>query len=502
VIMVQGGIKLKLSKICTGIFLVIILSCIVFPIESRNEVGCQIIDMKSQYSNADVEQLSDVPYVWQEINGFCLWSAMTMAIQYAGVDIDLHDLFAVSGIGFSAFYARSGSGLSFTPGVFFHQIDMGDSTSKLLGLNITYYFDISTQVGSNALYALHQRGIEPRIFFGEEAAWGLMKIIIDAGYPLVISVDPYHLPPEDYDILRDQGITYERNGVGHTILVVGYNDTAEVAYIMDPGVGSFGDNYGFPQDGRWSYNVSYRQLSLAWEPLCYTAISIMPGDGTPADFGSRLGEFVCDRLLGNRTSYFQGYENFYFYSVGANAFRGLSLDMTKEGLKLFLEEFQAKEQILRLLGNHIEAGMTLQYLSYRTALKSLPNLLPDIDLVEFLEAGRLALPHLEALSDNSTLISLNGASRDSLLFTTFNGIADSYEANLNIDETLDEYSDEIEVIAGHLLAIADSWKSAGESLSTAIGHTQQSLLGQITIIAAGVSVIIVVSVIVVRKIKM
>jgi hypothetical protein len=100
------------------------------------------------------------------------------------------------------------------------------------------------------------------------------------------------------------------------------------------------------------------------------------------------------------------------------------------------------------------------------------------------------------------LISQNGAGRDSLLFTTFNGIADSYEANLNIDEALAEFSDEIEVIAGHLLAIADSWKSAGESLSTAIGRTQQSLLGQITIIAAGVSVIIVVAVIVLRKRKM
>ena len=83
--------------------------------------------------------------------------------------------------------------------------------------------------------------------------------------------------------------------------------------------------------------------------------------------------------------------------------------------------------------------------------------------------------------------------------STFNGIADSYESKQNIDEALDEYSEEIEEIANHLLEIADSWKSAGEALSITIGHAQESLLGQVMIIAAGVSVIIVVTVIIVRK---
>jgi hypothetical protein len=377
---------------------------------------------------------------------------------------------------------------------------MGDSTSELLGLNTTYYFDVSTEVGSNALYVLHQRGIEAEPFFGEEDAWHLMRSIIDAGYPLVISVDAYHLPVEDYDILRDHGITFEKNRVGHAILIVGYNDTAEVAYIMDPGVGSFGENYGFPQDGRWSYNISYRQLNLAWKPLCYPAISIMPGDGPSGDFGLRLGRCICDRLLGNRTSYFQGYESFYFLSVGADAFRGMSLDMTKEGLKIYLDKFQAKEQVLRLLGNHIEVGMTLQYLSYRAALESLPNLLPDIDLNQFLEAGRLALPHMEILSDNSSIIDQTaGFNRDSLLMSTFNGIADSYESSLNIDEALGEYSENIEEIVNHLLEIADFWKSAGDALSIAVGRTQQSLLGQMTMIAAGVCVVFVVIVVVIRR---
>jgi hypothetical protein len=491
--------KMNISKLCKGFLLVIVLSCIVFPTESRNEVGFESVDLKSQYSNADAEHLYDVPYVWQEIGGFCLWSSLTMAIQYVGVDIDLHDLFAVSGTGFSAFYARSDNDMSFYPGIFLQQIQIGSSTSELLGLNTTYYMDATTELGSEALYVLHQRGVEARPIIGEEGAWNLMRNTINAGYPLVLSVDPYHLPPETYDILREHHMTYDKTGVGHAILVVGYNDTAEVAYIMDPGVGSFGENYGYPQEGSWSYNISYGRLDLAWEPLIYSAICVMPGNGPPDDFSLRLGEYICDRLLGNRTSYFQGYESFYFLSVGADAFRGMSLDMTIDGLKMYLEEFQTKELALRRLGNQLEVGMTLQYLSYRTALKSLPDLMPNIDLTQFLEAGKKSLPHLETISDNSSLIDSTGYSGDSILYTTINGIADLYETNLNIDEALNEYTEEIEEIANHLLAIADSWGSAGEALSVAIGRTQHSTLNQIAMIAAGACVVIVITVVVIRK---
>jgi hypothetical protein len=45
--------------------------------------------------------ISGVPYVWQEMNGFCQNAAVTMAINAAGVPLSLHDYFAVSGIGVS-----------------------------------------------------------------------------------------------------------------------------------------------------------------------------------------------------------------------------------------------------------------------------------------------------------------------------------------------------------------------------------------------------------------
>ncbi|MHA2084727.1 MAG: hypothetical protein ACXABD_13300, partial [Candidatus Thorarchaeota archaeon] len=55
----------------------------------------------NQFQPSNVELLSDVPYVWQEINGFCAWAAVSMALQYIDVDLNLHDVFAASTIGFS-----------------------------------------------------------------------------------------------------------------------------------------------------------------------------------------------------------------------------------------------------------------------------------------------------------------------------------------------------------------------------------------------------------------
>jgi hypothetical protein len=59
-----------------------------------------------QSSDEGYGYISEIPYQWQEINGFCHWSALSMALRHAGAPLDLHSLFAASGIGFSTGYIR------------------------------------------------------------------------------------------------------------------------------------------------------------------------------------------------------------------------------------------------------------------------------------------------------------------------------------------------------------------------------------------------------------
>ena len=96
---------------------------------------------------ADSGEVTGVPYVWQEINGFCMWAAVSMAIQHAGVPLDLHGLFVASGIGFSASYIRYEENMLFMPGAFFRQMMSLDAVSSLYGLNTTMYMDASTELG-------------------------------------------------------------------------------------------------------------------------------------------------------------------------------------------------------------------------------------------------------------------------------------------------------------------------------------------------------------------
>jgi len=53
------------------------------------------IPEKSYTISAEVILPSET-YIWQEINGFCAWAATAMAMQYAGADVNLYDVFAAS----------------------------------------------------------------------------------------------------------------------------------------------------------------------------------------------------------------------------------------------------------------------------------------------------------------------------------------------------------------------------------------------------------------------
>ena len=160
---------------------------------------------------ADEGLLDGVPYVWQEMNGFCAWAATSIAFQYAGVDADLHDLFALSSIGFTFGYIRYNDTMLMFPGALYDQVGPVDFVADLYGVNYTQYFDQDTPGAEQAVQVYESQGINVGLLNGEEGAFNLMRSSIDAGYPLLISVDPIWLPGDDYDVLREAGAS----GGGH-----------------------------------------------------------------------------------------------------------------------------------------------------------------------------------------------------------------------------------------------------------------------------------------------
>jgi len=414
--------------------------------------------------------LPPVSYVWQEINGFCAWAATAIAMQYAGVDVSLYDVFAASTIGFSFAYFNINDTLLMFPGALYAQAEPTDYLADLYGLDYTLYLDSATPNIEQNLQVWESEGLTVDVVNGEAGAYDLMRDTIDSGYPLLISVDPSWLPAPDYDILRTQGLS----GGGHGIVIVGYNDTAHTATYLDPGVGSFGDNYGYPDDGRGNYSViTSSALTTAWFNRYFISNTFIPNGETPANTDDSLGPLVRDKLLGVGEIYSPNSANAYLGNFGETAFRAMSTDMTAEGITSFLsvfdgiaDEVQFKASAIMFIGLGLEAQVTLQYLSYRTALQALPAIMSNSDLTNFTAAGEQALSHFEVIVDNSTLIyPTNITQATGFVATTYKAIADSYNASGDLDAAFAPYADELTDISNALLGIADAWQAAGNELT-------------------------------------
>jgi hypothetical protein len=442
------------------------------------------------------EEITGVPYVWQEVNGFCFPSALSMVLQSLGLNLSLYDILAASGSGFSIVSISVDEAMTFFPGVMVRQLPWFEFFTDLYGLEMQFYLDSGTEYGYNALQILGPWGLNA-IDYSASASitpQSVMRESIDAGYPLAISVDTYYLPPVDWDIIRDYVGPIEPGGVGHAIVIVGYNDTTQTVRAHDPGVGLMEPYVGYPDDGRWNYTMSYATLDDAWRSCGYATFRVSNGTGPVEDFENRLATYITNRMIGNRSSYFEGYENYFYLGTGADAFRGMGLDMTFEAIRDYCYHYMEvnKPTAIRMLGHNLEVMMTMQYAAFRGSLDSLPELLPSLDLEDFLEEAAKALPHMDVLSHNDSITSgITVKSRDTLLYNTFFDMADSFESSHDLDGAISEFSEELDEIAGHFLAIADAWKAAGEALSNEL-ETRPPILGDMTVvIGGGISILII-----------
>jgi hypothetical protein len=415
--------------------------------------------------------LSGVPYVWQEINGFCAWASLTSVLNYLDVDLDLYDLFSVTGTGFSFVYIQYNDTLTMFPGVLYKQIEPTQFVADLYGLNLSVYLSGELAGAEDQAEVWRSQGTSVGLLEGQSAAFDLMRRAIDSGYPVVASVDPSWLPTADYDVLREQGLT----GGAHAVVIVGYDDAEGKATILDPGVGSFGENRSYPQDGRGNYSeITYTSLNKAWSNRYYVSMLLKPdSDDAPSDFADRLGPYVRDRLLGVGSSYDPNSAGAYLFDYGAKAFSQLANDLTAEGLSEFLGVFseasnapKLQSQILSFIGLGLQTQVTLQYLSYRQALSTLPSFFGKYNLSAFTSFADGALDNFKVLSHNSTLIFPgNESAAEGYVVDVFRSISMELNESGDLEGTLAAFQEDLTNITTHLQGIANSWLAAGEALA-------------------------------------
>jgi hypothetical protein len=367
----------------------------------------------------------------------------------------------------------------------------------LYGLNMSVYVDAYTGIGSLTKFVLESHGVAFTEIFGTYEALELMRASINQGTPLILGVDPYYLPAETYDIARELDITIAQYGGGHSVVLAGYNDTSQTVTIMDPGVDAFGENFGYPDDGSGIYEMNYTALADAWGATGFLTNRITLVSDPVPDYDSRLLDFITDRLRGEREAYMDDIEDAFFLSFGADAFRALGLDMTVESLGTYLDEYDEGLGYYVLLdfALQVESACTLQYLAFREAIEAIPALFPDDDLSGFISACEEALPHLDALSDNATWVSIDPFSHSNLLWDTFLDMAELYNSTKSMTTAFATCETEIDEIVSHLLAISDAWNRAADELDRVLQGTP--LLGGLPTVVLGVSVLGIVALVVV-----
>ena len=446
---------------------------------------------------APSEMVEDVPYVWQQITGYCFPSALSMALQSMGYNLELGDLFATTGVGFSAIYVNIGTNWAFFAGVLARQIDWFYAFADLYGFEASLYLDTGTDFGAYYAYVMTSIGNEFTDYNGNnETPIDVVRSSIDAGYPLVIAADTYYLPAVDWDIIRTYGAPLQIGGVSHAITIIGYDDITRRVQVLDPGVGLNADNYGYPDDGRYNYSMSYATLDRAWGATGYATFRLEDGTGMHERFQDLLIRSVSERLLGNRTRQFQGFENYFYMSAGKDAFQGLGLDMTPSGVFDVLSQIPSHQWTDFLLGfsSNLETFLTMQYYSYREALKALPDFLSDYDLDEFMAVAEEALPHMEAVSHNESVKIVYGFTPHGGLITdTFYNVAQNYASSSEILSALQGEVDAFIEIAEHAFAIADAWERAGNILASLYGSDPVQSIGHdtmVVVIGGGVLTIV------------
>ncbi|MHA3962180.1 MAG: BtrH N-terminal domain-containing protein [Candidatus Thorarchaeota archaeon SMTZ1-45] len=446
----------------------IIVSLLVLPIVLQEPTD--VFENQSSIILADDVLLPAEDYVWQEINGFCAWASTTMAMRYAGVDLTMYDVFAASTIGFSFAYFRFDDTLLIFPGALYTQAEPTQFLADLYGVNYTLYVGAAIPNLEQNVQVWESEGIQVGILDDQTDAFNLMRQTIDQGYPLLISVDPIYLPAFDYNYFREGELT----GGAHGVLIVGYNDDETSVTILDPGVGSFGEYYGYPDDGRGNYTtITYTALIDAWSSRYYIASTFLPGTLPSITIDERLGPMIRDKLLGVGSIYSPNSPNAFIGKFGEVGFRQMSEDITADGLKSFLsvfdgveDEISFKASLLYFIGLGLEAQVTLQYLSYRTALASLPALMSNRNLTDFVAAGEMSLPAFANIADNSSLIFPGNISQATgFIASTFLEIAQSFNSTGDIDAALAPYQNTLDTLSNNLLTIADSWRDAGNALA-------------------------------------
>jgi hypothetical protein len=258
-----------------------------------------------------VSMRDSVPWVWQELDGFCHYASLSMIFNIHGANNTIYETIELGCCPHSIIYIDNW--FYVLGGV---NVCQGESDFEFAGeiRNLSCDFEVA-QSWQSYMTELKNR--------------------INIGLPTETSVDPYYMPQEDYDTLRVLGIHSS-----HGIVVVGYTDSSII--VNDPGVGIFG--IPNPENRGSEVIIDLDTFKLAVEgpvtPYCllsYTAIGPMPSNEEM--LYQSLAKSI-DRLSGDSTAFDTTWLNpppGWQPAYGAPAFAVMKKDMNLQAFQVIFD---------------------------------------------------------------------------------------------------------------------------------------------------------------------
>ncbi|MFX0198605.1 MAG: C39 family peptidase [Candidatus Hodarchaeota archaeon] len=419
--------------------------------------------------------ISNVPYVWQEVNGLCAWASLDAIFQYFGANTTLARLLDVSGTAFAFLYLRADPTLLFFTGPLGSQIPDTDFLAKTYGFDITWYFGEETPGIEPLKPVLEEHGMNVTMLPSFTEGLEVLKQDLNNNIPVVVSINPLRFSTiRDYQALALPTAVI----VGHGVVVVGYNNTH--IFVNDPGVGSFGNEYGFPTDQRGTYApIPLEDFQLAWEDRDLLATKFFPKqdfDFAAENLYSHAIERIIAKLEGDESAY--SYSKVMMY-LGADAFLKMGADIQSEKFEEMLNNWddyfkQNRTQLITTVASVKMAylgALTLTYEAMQRAATDLSELLFGLDqYADALNSLSHSLSKFDDLVDFTVLQFLGDDSKrinQTHFDKAFDPLIQALKEGKALDTAIQTSATQFETLSVRITSIGNALKSFSEALKAA-----------------------------------
>lgn len=413
-------------------------------------------------------EIDNIPYTWQEIDGFCAYASFSSVLQYYGENLSLEKTLALSGASWGAARVKAGTSWLFLTGPLSMQMWDFGYLADSLGYKLKLYYSEKGLPPSSAQKVeriAKSLDFETQTLGNWSEAKALLESKLENEVPIILSVDAYYLPHDQYLTLPRGTLLLPRHGV----VAVGYSKNG--VEIVDPAIGVLGENYAHPSKSQATYDVGFSRLRKGWKNTGFTAFSL-----EKAGEGEDIIKSVVSRIR-NKISPPDNITGIYPQTLserptGYRTFAALSRDFAPENFLSLLKSWNTRfhenrakvVETLQGARSSLVKAMTLTKYSLSKGTKGLKKFSENYEKA----VGELnrAVNEFGNISDNYRLLYpvKDKRSDNTALDLAFDALSDKLRENASLESAIESARPHLENLSRIFESISSHLRKSSKTL--------------------------------------